>query len=105
MQKPLPDWAELPIDINQAALTLGIARRTLDDALKDQRIKAGVHFELRGNRKIFYRENIAKLRKVLTECACRSNGETVGLTPLDLNPMAKDSDALLRLRTLAAQKS
>jgi hypothetical protein len=102
---PLPDWCEVPIDIKQAALVLGVARSTLDDALKDSRFKAGEHYELRGNRKIFYRDNILKMRKALTQCAYKSNGGMAGLTPVELDPVVDESAALLRLRTLAAQKS
>jgi hypothetical protein len=100
-----PGWAAPPLNIVQAAEALGISRSTLDQALKNKGIRPGVHFELRGNRKVFYRENILEMRKVLTECACRSNGKMDGPMPTAPDPMASESDALLRLRTLAAQKN
>lgn len=105
MQKPLPDWAELPIDINQAALTLGISKRMLIDTLKNPEVQAGAHFELRGSKKVFYRENILALRKVMTQCASRSQQGMESFTPTGTVQTVKESDALLRLRTLAAQKS
>ena len=108
MQKPLPGWAELPIDINQAALTLGISKRMLIDTLKNPEVQAGAHFELRGSKKVFYRENILALRKVMTQCASRSQqgSAKVATTTLTATTLkAKESDTLLRLRTLAAHKS
>ena len=103
MTKPI--WAEPPLNVTEAAQALGVSRRTLDEYTKDKRVVAGVHFELRGNRKVFYRENILEMRKVLTECASKSHGETAGLTPTAPAPMGNGSDALLKLRTLAAQKN
>lgn len=102
---PLPDWCEVPIDIKQAALVLGISRRMLTDTLKAAEVKAGLHYELRGSKKVFYRENILALRKVMTQCASRSQNEMESFTPTDMVQTVKESDALLRLRTLAAQKS
>ena len=106
--QPLPDWAEPPIDVGQAATALGISRASLDAALKEPNVKAGVHFELRGNRKVFYRENITAMRKVLTQCASKSPQGLVRAATTTLTGMAptvRESDALLRLRTLAAQKN
>jgi hypothetical protein len=100
-----PDWAKPPLTIIAAAAALGVSRSTLDQALKDDAVRAGVHYELRGNRKVFYREHILQMRKVLTECACKSNGTTGGPTPMAPPPTANESDALLKLRTLAAQKN
>ncbi len=102
---PLPDWCEIPIDINQAALVLGVSKRKLIDALKVSEVKAGLHFELRGTKKVFYRENILALRKVMTQCASKSPNEMGSFKPTDMVRTVKESDALLRLRTLAAQKS
>jgi hypothetical protein len=102
---PLPDWCEIPIDINQAALVLGVSKRKLIDALKAAEVKAGLHFELRGTKKVFYRENILALRKVMTQCASKSPNEMGSFKPTDMVQTVKESDALLRLRTLAAQKS
>ena len=102
---PLPDWCEIPIDLNQAALVLGVSKRKLIDALKVAEVKAGLHFELRGTKKVFYRENILALRKVMTQCASKSPNEMGSFKPTDMVQTVKESDALLRLRTLAAQKS
>ena len=102
---PLPDWCEIPIDINQAALVLGVSKRKLIDALKVSEVKAGLHFELRGTKKVFYRENILALRKVMTQCASKSPNEMGSFKPTDMVRTVKESDALLSLRTLAAQKS
>jgi hypothetical protein len=102
---PLPDWCEIPIDIKQAALVLGVSKRKLIDALKAAEVKAGLHFELRGTKKVFYRENILALRKVMTQCASKSPNEMGSFKPTDMVQTVKESDALLRLRTLAAQKS
>ena len=102
---PLPDWCEIPIDLNQAALVLGVSKRKLIDALKAAEVKAGLHFELRGTKKVFYRENILALRKVMTQCASKSPNEMGSFKPTDMVQTVKESDALLRLRTLAAQKS
>ena len=101
----LPDWCEIPIDMNQAALVLGVSKRKLIDALKAAEVKAGLHFELRGTKKVFYRENILALRKVMTQCASKSPNEMGSFKPTDMVQTVKESDALLRLRTLAAQKS
>lgn len=49
-----------PLDMNGAAEALGIARRTLTDALKRLPF-----YELRGRKKVFYPEHIARLRKEL----------------------------------------
>ena len=103
--KPAPEWATPPLDIHQAAEALGMSRSSLDYALKDPTVEAGIHFELRGNRKVFYRENITAVRKVLTQCASKSPNEMGSFKPTDMVRTVKESDALLRLRTLAAQKS
>ena len=102
---PLPDWCEIPIDIKPAALVLGISRRMLTDTLKAAEVKVGLHYELRGSKKVFYRENILALRKVMTQCASRSQNEMESFTPTDMVQTVKECDALLRLRTFAAQKS
>ena len=105
--KPLetPSWAEPPITINQAAGALGISRASLDVALKAPSVTEGLHYELRGNRKVFYRENITAVRKVLTQCASKSNGEKVGHTFTATAPTARGTDALSKLKTLAAQRN
>ena len=101
------DWIEPPINIIQAAKALGISRTSLDYALKDARIQPNVHFELRGNRKIFYRNNILKLREVLTECALKSHNVSAKLEfgmLTDARPMVGGSDTLSKLKTLAMQR-
>lgn len=100
-----PDWTTPPLNINEAAKVLGLSRASLDFAFKDPRVEAGIHYELRGNRKVFYRENIIAARKVLTQCASTSNGLTVGHTSTVTGPTARDTDALSKLKTLAAQKN
>ena len=102
--KAAPDWATPPLTIHQAAEALGFSRASLDYALKDPAVQVGVHFELRGNRKVFYRENIMEVRKVLTKCASTSSGSMVGHTSTATAPTARGTDALSKLRTLAAQK-
>ena len=98
---------ETPINITEAAKALGISRTSLDYALKDARVEPNVHYELRGNRKIFYRNNILKLREVLTECAlkspCASAKLEFGMLK-DVRPMVGESDTLSKLKMLALQK-
>jgi DNA polymerase III delta prime subunit len=101
------NWAEEPINIIQAAKALGISRSSLDYALKDARIEANVHFELRGNRKLFYSNNILKLREVLTECALKPHNVSAKMEfgmLRGVHPMAGASDTLLKLKILALQK-
>ena len=52
----LPAWAAqiAPVDMDGAAVALGISRRTLVDI-----IKRHPHFERRGARKVFYPEHIS----------------------------------------------
>ena len=105
---PLPDWCEIPIDLQQASLVLGISKRTLIDALKDAKIEAGVHFEARGTKKVFYRENILALRKVMNQCASLSQHDSAkaGTSTLRaLTQVARESESLLKLKTLVAQKN
>ena len=104
MQK-LPNWAEAPIDIKQAAVALGVSRKTLDVVMKNPCFIAGIHFELRGKRKIFYREHIIAMRKEMTKCAYTSKLEVMGgSTPAGLNLTAHHSDNLSVLKTLAKLK-
>jgi hypothetical protein len=103
--KPVPDWAEPPIDIHQAAEALGFSRDSLDLALKDPGVEVGVHFELRGNRKVFYKENILEIRKVLIRCASNSQRGTAATMSMGTAPTARGTDALSKLRMLAAQKN
>jgi len=103
--KPAPEWAAPPLNITQAANALGFSRASLDYTLKDPRVEVGVHYELRGNRKVFYRENISAIRKVLTQCASTSHGSTVGHRSTVTGPTARGTDALSKLKTLAAQRN
>ena len=103
-QQTLPDWAEPPITINQAAGALGISRASLDSALKLPDVNEGSHYELRGNRKVFYREHILEMRKVFTQCALKLPHATVSSMSMGVTPTVGASDALSKLKTLAAQK-
>ena len=100
----LPDWAEAPIDIKQAAVALGVSRKTLDVVMKNPCFIAGIHFELRGKRKIFYREHIVAMRKEMTKCAYTLETEKGGSMPVGLNLTASPSNNLSILKTLAKQK-
>jgi hypothetical protein len=82
-----------------AAVALGISRRSLVYA-----IKLHPHYELRGNRKVFYPEHIDRLRRDMHECASKSDGLMAGLMHTGPVPMASASDALSKLKTLVAQK-
>ena len=103
--RPAPEWATPPLDIHRAAEALGMSRSSLDYALKDPTVEAGTHFELRGNRKVFYRENITAVRKVLTQCASKSNGEKVGRMPTVRVQTGKGSENLSLLKTFAGRKN
>jgi hypothetical protein len=93
------EWAIEPLGMDDAAKALGISRRTLCSALKSMK-----HFESRGSKKVFYPEHIAALRREMHECACKSNGPMDGPTHTVPHQMVSGSDALSKLRTLAAQK-
>lgn len=69
MIRALPSWTDslVPVDIDGAALLLGISRRFLVDVLQSHK-----HYEPRGNRKVFYPEHIAALREAL----CHSKSKT-----------------------------
>ena len=60
----LPTWAQnvQPVDMDGAALLLGVSRRYLVDVLRDH-----PHFERRGVKKVFYPEHIGQLRAALCE--------------------------------------
>jgi hypothetical protein len=92
-------WAVVPIGMDAAAVSLGISRRTLTDWLKEFD-----HFEWRGSKKVFYPEHIASLRREIHLCASRSNGPMDGLMHTARGQMVNASDALSKLKTLAAQK-
>ena len=69
MSRALPAWAQeiVPVDMDEAAILLGISRRSLVDVIGKHK-----HYEPRGNRKVFYPEHIALLRKAL-KCPTNSN--------------------------------
>jgi hypothetical protein len=73
MAKPLPSWATdlTPVDMDGAAVLLGISRRFLVDVIGQHK-----HYEQRGNRKVFYPEHIARLRYIANP--------PVATTPLDV---------------------
>lgn len=60
----LPTWASnaVPVDMNGAAVLLGVSRRFLVDVLR-----AHPHYEPRGAKKVFYPEHIARLREAICE--------------------------------------
>ena len=78
MTRALPAWTEgmVPIDMDGAAILLGVSRRFLVDELKIH-----PHFERRGVKKVFYPEHIALLREKISCRASESNGATVSPTP------------------------
>ncbi|MER9217932.1 hypothetical protein NKI48_03205 [Mesorhizobium sp. M0644] len=80
MTRTLPAWTEglVPIDMDGAAILLGVSRRFLVDEIKDN-----PHFERRGVKKVFYPEHIALLREKIS---CRASNQTnakVSGTPLE----------------------
>jgi hypothetical protein len=97
--RPAPTWADPPLDMEGAARALGISRRTLTESLK--RLP---YYELRGTKKVFYPEHITALRRGMHECACKSDGSTVGRMSAVPVPMAPVSAVLLELATLAKPK-
>lgn len=97
MSRPLPAWAEKiqPVDMDGAALLLGISRRTLVDRIRD-----GKHYERRGNRKVFYPEHIAALREVIDQCqgSDSSAAEAFGTPPAALPDSAYERALALATR-------
>ena len=79
MANILPDWARAiaPVDMDGAAIVLGVSRRFLIDALKQH-----PHYERRGAKYVFYPEHIATLRAELACPDSSSKKETVSGTPL-----------------------
>lgn len=59
----LPIWAQniVPVDMDGAAILLGVSRRFLVDVLREHR-----HYELRGTKKVFYPEHIEKLKIIIS---------------------------------------
>src|SRR5690606_35060011 len=58
----LPAWAGnlVPVDMDGAAVLLGVSRRYLVDVLRKH-----PHYERRGVKKVFYPEHISQLRAAL----------------------------------------
>lgn len=58
----LPEWARqlAPVDMDGAAIVLGVSRRFLIDVLKEH-----PHYERRGAKYVFYPEHIAKLKYIV----------------------------------------
>lgn len=76
---PLPEWARLmvPVDMNGAALLLGVSRRFLIEALKQH-----PHYERRGAKYVFYPEHIATLRSELASQRSATPKKAVSAMPL-----------------------
>lgn len=72
----LPAWVQqiIPIDMDGAAVVLGISRRFLIDIIKKH-----PHYERRGAKKVFYPEHIALLREDLS-CQGSSSKCATGYT-------------------------
>lgn len=97
----LPEWAKsmTPVDMDGAAVLLGVSRRFLIDVLKQHR-----HYEQRGNRKVFYPEHVELLRESLKCQTSKSKSETVSGTPLE--PLMESVyERALALATGNARKS
>jgi hypothetical protein len=70
----LPAWTAqlLPVDMDGAALLLGVSRRYLVDVIRKHQ-----HFERRGVKKVFYPEHIAALKVALGLNGPRTSRETL----------------------------
>lgn len=85
----LPTWADniVPVDMDGAAVLLGVSRRYLVDVLRHH-----PHFERRGVKKVFYPEHISQLRAALCEPshtavrASSSNASTASGTSMEPLP-------------------
>lgn len=81
MTRALPSWTSglVPVDMDGAAVLLGVSRRFLVDV-----IASHPHYERRGVRKVFYPEHIALLREAL-KCPTESgqNCDKASGTPLE----------------------
>lgn len=76
----LPAWTQniVPVDMDTAAILLGVSRRFLVDE-----IKRHPHYERRGVKKMFYPEHIALLREKMSCQALSPKPATVSGTPLE----------------------
>jgi hypothetical protein len=61
LNKPLPSWAQKPLDVNETAALLGVSVEELR-----RLVGKHPHFEPRGRKKVFYPEHIRKLETILT---------------------------------------
>jgi hypothetical protein len=89
----------VPVDMNGAAVLLGVSRRFLVDVIKVHK-----HFEPRGAKKLFYPEHIALIREALScqTSNCKS-GKEFGMP---LEPLAESAyDKALKLATANEQRS
>ena len=75
---PLPEWAEIPLTMDQAAVALGVSKRALTDMLRDY-----PYFESRGRKKVFYSEHIQQLRAATwdSDSAKQETGISTHLAP------------------------
>lgn len=92
MGRDLPAWAAKiePLDMDRAAVVLGISRRTLVDVIKQR-----PHYERRGVKKVFYPEHIDALREGLNQWrGSKSNSEAGSTTPLGPLPETAYEKAL-----------
>jgi len=94
-----------PVGPNQAAEALGCSRRFLDEAIKSGELVPIKHYDKRGNRRVFYPEQIRAIRKAMTECASKSNGSKAGRMSPGPDLMGSASDALSKLVILAERRS
>lgn len=91
MTRSLPSWAEklVPVDMDEAAILLGISRRFLVDVIAE-----APHYERRGVRKVFYPEHIALLREAIACQTSSSKPVKASTTPLGLLPESAYEKAL-----------
>lgn len=101
MSRALPAWAQniVPVDMDEAAILLGISRRFLVDVIAKHQ-----HYERRGNRKVFYPEHIALLREAISCRTLSSNPAKAFTTPLEPLPESAYEKALA-LATRQSQRN
>lgn len=93
-------WLIAPATMDEAAVALGVSRRTLTDWLR----RVPDAYERRGVRKVFYPEHIDRLRREMNQCGSKSYGATGGPMLTAPGRMAGGSDALSKLVILAEQR-
>jgi hypothetical protein len=79
----------VPVDMNGAALLLGVSRRFLIEALKQH-----PHYERRGAKYVFYPEHIAVLRAELASQGSTTVKRSVSGIPLARSPESAYEAAL-----------